>query len=352
MISANYFDGLNARLHLVNLELGNGAIGLAGADIVKSYPFSEVALAEPFAGAASVLDFADGARCEIGDPAAKAAVAAALGYRKSRVVRWQERWYGALLAVVLLTATVLAAVKWGIPALAERAVAGLPVSVDKQVGETAFKALEGEWFTESRLSDQRIAEVQEIFDSVAPAVSRVPLRLAVMNAEDLPPNALAFPDGRIVITDSMILHILGKEDDFNDDAYAALAGVLAHEIGHIEGRHSMRALARSSLMAVLSAALIGDFSAVVAGAPAVLFNMDYSRDMERKADDYAINVLLEQELPPAALADLFDALDEAAPGQSSLPRWMQEAGQYLSSHPATEERSNYLRNAGGRGNEK
>ena len=346
MISANYFDGLSARLHPVNLELGSGTIGLAGADIVKSYRFSDVTLAEPFAQAAGVLDFADGARCEIADPAATAAVAAALGYRKSRVVRWQEHWYGALLAVVLLAATVFASVQWGIPALAERAVASVPTSVDQRVGDTAFKALKSEWLDPSRLSDERIAEVQAIFRSVAPATPRMPLQLSVMSAEDLPPNALALPNGQIIVTDGMILHLLGKQDAFDDAARAKLAGVLAHEIGHIEGRHSMHALARGSMMAVLSATLIGDFSAVVAGAPALLLNMDYSRAMERKADEYAIARLVGQGLPPAALADLFDSLDKAAPGQSALPRWMQQAGNYLSSHPATVERSNYIRRAG------
>lgn len=346
MISANYFDGLSARLHPVNLELGTSTIGLAGADIVKSYPFSDVTLAEPFARAAGVLDFADGARCEIDDPYAQAAVAAALGYRKSRVVRWQGQWYGALLALVLLAATLFASVQWGIPALAERAVASAPASVDQRVGDTAFKALKSEWLDPSRLSEERIAEVRAIFQSVTPAAPRMPLRLSVMSSEDLPPNALALPNGQIIVTDSMIRHILGRQDAFDDTARARLAGVLAHEIGHIEGRHSMHALARGSMMAVLSATLFGDFSAVVAGAPALLLNMDYSRAMERKADEYAIARLLDQGLPPAALADLFDSLDKAAPGQSALPRWMQGVGNYLSSHPATAERSEYIRRAG------
>ncbi|MGZ8294998.1 MAG: M48 family metallopeptidase [Telluria sp.] len=343
MISANYFDGRSARLHPVNLELGEGTIGLAGADLVKSYPLSEVRFAEPFQRASAVLDFADGARCEIPDPGAQATVAAALGYRKSRVVRWQDRWVGALAALVLLVATVLATVKWGIPALAERIVASLPVSIDKKVGDTAFDSLEGSLLVQSRLSDEIIAEVGEIFRSVAPVTTRIPLRLRVMGSDSLPPNALALPNGTIVITDGMILHVVGKKLNFTDEAKARLAGVLAHEIGHVEGRHSMGALARSSLTAVGAAALFGDFSTVVAGAPTLLLNMDYSRDMERRADDYAITRMAQAGLPPLALAELFDSLEAADPGQGAVPRWMQRAGSYLSSHPATRERSNYIR---------
>lgn len=343
MISANYFDGLSARLHPVNLELGHGTIGLAGADLVKSYPHADVRFGEPFAQAAAVLDFADGARCEIPDPAAQAAIAAALGYRKSRVVRWQDQWVAALAAMVLLAVTAFATVKWGIPALAERVVASLPASIDKKVGDTAFDALDGKLLVQSRLSDEVLGDVEAVFRSVVPAQTRMPLRFRVMGSDKLPPNALALPNGTIIVTDSMIVHLVGKEMTFDDDAQAKLAGVLAHEIGHIEGRHSMRALARSSMTAIAAAALFGDFSTVVAGAPTLLLNMDYSRDMERNADEYAIRRMHQAGLPPAALADLFDSLEQAAPGQSSLPRWLQGAGSYLSSHPATEERSNYIR---------
>ena len=345
MILAHYFDGLSARLHLVHLDLAGGAISLAGPDLVRSYAFSETTLAEPFARAVGVLDFADGARCEIGDPTATAAIAAALGYRKSRVVRWQDRWYAALLALVLLAATLFAAVTWGVPALTGRMVAALPDSVDQKVGDAAFEAVSEEWFDDSRLSDQRIAEVQAMFQSVAPARPRLPMQLHVMNAETLPPNALAFPNGQIIITDSMILHILDGEAEFDDNARAMLTGVLAHEVAHLHHRHSMQTLARSSMLAALSATLFGDFSAVVAGAPVLLLNMDYSRAMETQADAYAVARMKQLGLPPAALAQLFESLDAASPGQSMLPRWMQQAGNYFGSHPATEERSAAIRGA-------
>ena len=343
MILAHYFDGLSARLHLVHLDVAGGAINLAGPDLVRSYAFAETILAEPFAGAVGVLDFADGARCEIADPACTAAIAAALGYRKSRVVRWQERWYGALLALIFLAATLSATVKWGIPALTDRIVAALPDSVDRNVGEAAFEAAYDQWFDESRLSDQRIAEVQAMFSAVAPSRPRLPMQLHVLQADTLPPNALAFPDGQIVVTDSMILHILGGQDAFDDQARAMLTGVLAHEVAHVQGRHSMRTLARSSLVAALSATLFGDFSTVIAGAPVLLLNMDYSRGMELEADAYATARMTQLGLPQAALADLFVSLEALAPGQSVLPRWMQQAGNYFSSHPATDERTKIIR---------
>ncbi len=148
-----------------------------------------------------------------------------------------------------------------------------------------------------------------------------------------------------MLTDAMILHILGKADNFDEQQQAQLAGVLAHEIGHIEGRHSVRVMARSSLTAAASAALFGDFSAVAAGLPAVLMNMRYSREMESEADGYAIALLKEKGISPAPLADLFESLEEvhqSDPGRR-LPRWMNASMTYMSSHPASAERSARLR---------
>lgn len=296
-------------------------------------------MAEPFSMAPCVIDFADGARCEVGDAAAKAALAAALGYGPSRVVRLQQHWFGALLTLVLLVAAIGGFVQYGVPALAERAVAAMPASVDQRVGGEALRALEASLFTPSRLSEQRIAQVDAIFRSILPPQTRIPVRLKVVSMAGRPPNAFALPNGTVVMTDQMILHILDGEDAFDDDKRAALAGVLAHEIGHVEGRHSMRAIVRSSMLALGSATLFGDFSNVVAGAPVLLMNMDYSRSMESAADAYAVVRMHQAGMSTVPLADLFDSLEQLAPGQSNLPKWMSQNIGYLSSHPATAERS-------------
>ena len=346
MITASYFDGQTARLHPVELTPGDGALMLMGGAIAKEYAYREVTLAEPFAEAPAVLYFADGARCEVPAGAGQA-LADALGYRKPAVVRWQERWPAALLALVLLIATGAAIVTWGLPAAAEKIAAALPPSLDQSLGDTARRGLEGHLVEPSRLSERQIAQVERILQSLTPAATRMPIRLMVRSSPRLGANALALPDGTIMVTDGMILHILGKAEEFDEQQQAQLAGVLAHEIGHIEQRHSVRAMARSSLTAAASAALFGDFSAVAAGVPAVVMNTRYSREMESAADGYAIALLREKGISPAPLADLFESLekvDEADPGHS-LPRWMTQTLTYVASHPASTERSARLRRA-------
>ncbi|RZA28507.1 MAG: M48 family metallopeptidase [Lysobacteraceae bacterium] len=341
MTTAHYFDGRSARLHLVDLAALGDAIHLRGGGTTRSYRAATTRLAEPFQHAPAVLYFEDGTHAEVPDAAAHAELAAALGYRKPWVVRWQEHTAAALAALVLLVLLIAAAWHWGIPAAAERLSREVPASADQALGRNALALLERQRILQaSRLSEDRIAALAGILARVQPAAPRIPLRLRVHAAPQLGPNALAFPDGTIVLTDEMVRLVMGKSNDFDARAAAALAGVLAHEVGHIEMRHSVHAITRSSLTAALSATLFGDFSAVAAGLPAVLANTEYSRAMELAADDYAARALRTQGIGAAPLADLFDHLDKRA---DKLPKFLRQAMSYAATHPDGQARSERLR---------
>jgi Zn-dependent protease with chaperone function len=343
MIAANYFDGRSARLHPVQLQVDAGKLLVNGPAFERSYPLDALALSEPFATAPAVLRFGDGASCEVaGD--GRQALLEALGYRKSAVVRWQERWPAALLALVLLVVLLAWLYFRGLPAAAERIAVALPPSVDIRLGKVALASMEKQGLlTPSRLSDDRIAEVEALLPRVLPAHPRVPVRLLVRNSEKLGANALALPDGTIVVTDWMVRLVQTRDNDLDDAGKEQLAAVLAHEVGHIEHRHTARAMTGSSLRAALSAALFGDFSAVAAGLPAVLSQMQYSREMELDADDYAVAQLRSQGISPAALIRALAALARKQPDESSTPRWMKNTMSYMSTHPDTFERIRRIR---------
>jgi Zn-dependent protease with chaperone function len=296
----------------------------------------------------AVLYLPDGARCEVACPRARTALAAALGYRKPRVAHWQERWRGALAALALLAALLAWGALRGLPAVADRVAQALPASVDANLGASALKGLKKQGIVvPTRFSDQRVDEIGQVLHALLPAHPRVPVRLEVCASDALGANALALPDGTVIVTDDMVRLILGKRQDFDAVRSAQLAGVLAHELGHLERRHGMRAIARASLATALSAALLGDFSQVAAGAPALLLNMHYSRDMESEADRDAIALLRGHRISPAPLADLFEALDRtpAAMLRKRLPRWLTAGSDYAASHPSNAERAALLRAA-------
>lgn len=347
MITAHYFDGRSARLHPVQLNVEAGKLLVSAPSFERSYPVAAVALAEPFAAAPAMLRFADGASCEV-SATDRRQLLDALGYRKSAVERWQGRWPAVLLALALLVALLALLYFQGLSALAERIATALPPSVDTRLGRAALSSLERHGVLEpSRLSDQRIAEVEALLPGMLPAHPRVPIRLLVRNSPKLGANAMALPDGTIVVTDKMVRLVQTKDNQLNEEGKAALSAVLAHEVGHIEHRHATRAMTGSSLMAALSAALFGDFSAVAAGVPAVLTQMQYSRAMELDADDYAVAQLRRHGHSPAAFIEALEALESEAPNESSTPRWLKTTMSYMSTHPDTAERIERLESLGG-----
>ena len=72
-----------------------------------------------------------------------------------------------------------------------------------------------------------------------------------------------------------------------------LAGVIAHEIGHVAHRDGTRSILQSAGLSFLFGMLLGDFvggGAVVIGARAVL-QSSYSRDVESAADRYGVELM-------------------------------------------------------------
>lgn len=344
MTNASYFDGRSATMHAASLSVGDGLLRIVAPGVERCVPLDSVRLAEPFADAPLVLRLLDGASCEVAPGPERQPLLDAIGYRKSRVERWQAHWPASLLALVLLIALLGAAYFKGIPALTGRVAAALPPSVDIKLGQTALAALEARGILQSsRLSDERIAEVAALLPAVLPAQPRVPIRVLVRDAPRLGPNAFALPDGTIVVTDAMVRLVQTRDHDLDDEGKEDLQGVLAHEVGHIEHRHTARVMAASSLSAALSATLFGDFSAVAAGLPTVMSQMQYSRAMETDADDYAAAALRRNGMTTAPLVRSLRMLERDNPDEESMPKWLKNTMGYLSTHPGTRERIARLR---------
>lgn len=145
------------------------------------------------------------------------------------------------------------------------------------------------------------------------------------------PNALAFPGGIIVITDDMVKAAQSTE----------VLGVLAHEIGHVELRHTMRSLLQNSVVGVAVAAVTSDaasLSVAIASLPVLLAQTKYSREFEAAADEYAFRLLKQKGYSPTAFASLMERLAEKEENKMG-------AFAYVSTHPVTAERVRRARKA-------
>jgi predicted Zn-dependent protease len=117
-------------------------------------------------------------------------------------------------------------------------------------------------------------------------------------------------------------------------------------------RHGMRMLVQVTLVGTVTTLAWGDFSALLAAAPALLGQMAYSRDLEREADSEAITLLRANGISPAVMLELFQRLAGARPatGQAAGEKEAPASGLGIafSSHPGDAERMRTFRDAAAR----
>jgi len=151
-----------------------------------------------------------------------------------------------------------------------------------------------------------------------------PLRLAVYDTPIV--NAFALPGGRIAVFSNLIA---------TADTPEELAGVVAHEIGHVANRHSESQIVRAvGLQLLLSLASGGSGGNHLGELASVLAMLQYSRDAEREADGFAQQTMVNAQIDPLGLKRFFEKIRKLDDSSGILG----DLGTMISTHPLTEER--------------
>ena len=137
-------------------------------------------------------------------------------------------------------------------------------------------------------------------------------------AEDKSVNAFAMPGGYVVVHTGLLQLAASAEE---------VAGVLAHEVQHIEQRHSLRSIAKSLGFSAAVSLVLGDAGAAVT-LGGELLQLKFSRDHETEADREGLKSLVAAKINPVGMRDFFAKM--AAQSQLNLG--------FLATHPASEER--------------
>lgn len=157
-------------------------------------------------------------------------------------------------------------------------------------------------------------------------------------------NAFALPGGYIYVSRGLMA--LANNE-------AQLAAVLAHEAGHITGRHSAERYSRgvvTSLGAGVLGAVIGSSEASQAlGVGANLYLSSYSRDQEREADSLGLRYMAQGGYDTDEMAKFLSALQAQSGLDAKLAGRKSSGFNYFSTHPATPERVRDTKNEAGRG---
>lgn len=320
-----YFDGVTSARHDVLAVLKPASLQISNHDghSLSEWPYEEL---EELSAPEGILrlgrrNSAVLERLEITDPAFAAEIDArsALVDRTGAVQRRQRlsvvAWsVGATLSLLL--------VAWfGVPAIAERLTPLLPATVERKLGDAVDMQVRG------MLDPRKSGAAFDCGKTAAEASGRAALNKIVRRLETaaaLPfalrtdvvrrneANAIALPGGQVYVFRGLI-DKAGSADE--------VAGVIAHEIGHVAHRDGTKAMLQGAGLSFLFGMLLGDFvggGAVVYAAKTVL-QSTYTREAEAAADTYGAELMNKAGGDARALAIILDKIGGATePGMKIL----------------------------------
>jgi Zn-dependent protease with chaperone function len=219
--------------------------------------------------------------------------------------------------LVVGTAGLVAALYFvALPAMAGVIASRVSVDFERELGDGVVEQL---------LTGETVCDDPELTRSLSGIVDRLRGALPddrydfrVTVVDDTLVNALAAPGGAMVVFRGLLRNSASAEE---------LAGVLAHEMQHVQLRHGTRAIMRQLPLLMVAGTGGGDAAAVLG----VLGALSYARADEGEADREGMRLVMAARIDPRGMIAFFDTLERVT-GSGS------ETISYLSTHPATSAR--------------
>jgi hypothetical protein len=320
--SAIYFDGLSSRRRAVSLVFADALEINEDGHAAVAWPYGDIRRADSPSGSLRLSCLAAPllARLEIRD----AAVAAELSSRCARLDQDVPGRRGVAAIVgwsLAAAASIVAVVLFGVPLAADRLTPLVPQSFERRLGDVAeaqVRAMFG-----GKICDNPAGRTAfiKLVNAVREAGSfEASVESAVLSSPI--PNAFALPGGKVYLFSGL----LAKADNPDE-----IAGILAHELGHVRHRDGTRALIHNGGTSFLIGLLFGDItgSSALIFASRSLVTASYSREAEQDADTFAIAAMHRLGRSPKPMGELMFRVTgkEAGSGLS-----------ILANHPLTEDR--------------
>jgi hypothetical protein len=324
-MEGTYFDGEYPIARPAQLVFSGSEAVLNGSDISRTCDWQKLRVSPRSGRADRFILFPDGSQYQCADQPFLDRLPQEI--RSEGPVAWlEDRMAVVLVGIAIIICVLLFGYFYGLPAAAESIAKRMPIETEQVLGDQALGWFDGnEWFGISQVDQEQQDSITKKFRRLHEGLSMSPyISLEFRNSEFIGPNAFAFPGGAIVVTDQMVGAAESEEE---------VLAVLAHEIGHVEMRHSIRMILQSSIVALAATTITADaasLSAAVAGLPVIIAQKKYSREFEAEADDFAFGLLVSNDIPPEAFANLMERLHEDSDLSQSLS--------FLSTHPVTSER--------------
>lgn len=330
---AHYYDGHSAARVAVHIELGESSARLLAASDgsqVAAWPYAALRVIAPaHKGQAGQFGHArdDEIRLSVPDAGMSAALVDRIGRHRPREP------HGRRIAIIgggIALAGALAAVLWlASGPLLDLVADAIPRSTEQRLGRAAL----GEFERLGKTCANRAG--QAALDRLAERLVRAAGSDAAATVEvkrNANVNAFAVPGGHIVFLSGLIDKAESPDE---------VAGVLAHEMAHVELRHPTRLMLRHFGVSMLASLLLGDSR--LTDAVGALGILAYSREFEAEADARGIEILRAAGIRTTGIVSFFTRLEAKEGRNSAVMR-------YLTSHPPTAERRALAERSAGSGN--
>ncbi len=230
---------------------------------------------------------------------------------------------------------------YGLPRISGHIAENMPRSWEENLGSYVVKAITSDIESCNNVEGQQALE--KLVDELAKAIPNpggYKFKVRVVNDEMV--NAFAAPAGEIVVFRGLI------DNADNEDE---IAGVLAHEMGHVIYQHPTKGLVTGLGISMLTAIIFGstgDFASTAAVLSQV-YQLKYSREYEMEADKMAGEVLYNVNIGSQGLSTFFSKISELdveiKPKKKKKKKNKDEDRaeyvkilDYMSTHPATDDR--------------
>ena len=248
--------------------------------------------------------------------------------------RYQRRWLYPLLSVVIALSLVL-----GSPQVTQarpwfdlifRGVQILQLSNISPRQEIQIGQQINQQLVSSEIQLYRNSEINRYVDQIGQRLAQestrtdIPYKFQVVNDKNI--NAFATMGGFVYVNTGLLTAA---------DNEAQLASVMAHEIGHIAGRHAIGQMRQQAIAQGVAAAAGLDRNLAVQIGVDLALRRPHSRQDEVEADELGLDTLQNAGYAPVAMVDFMEKLLKKG---GSVPT-------FLSTHPATSDRINALERA-------
>ena len=240
-----------------------------------------------------------------------------------QLTQWHQRnshiktvWgvVGALVVTVVFTIGLFV---WKYDNIVSWVAEQIPVSTEENIGKATLEQIK---------TDGSIIESGQAVDSLTQLGNQLTqgsrYKYQWLIKQDDSVNAFALPSGIIVVHSALI----NKASNANE-----LAAVLAHEIQHVEQRHSLKGMINSVGWAALLTVVLGDVSAITAVLAHQVGASYFSRDLESEADKLGYATLVKANIKPDGMITFFQKLQQEQTKTSEGLSW-------VASHPETQAR--------------